>query len=393
LGGHTQVVQVYRAEGGEKNKMDTKTTGIIAVIVIVVIVGGVSAFFMWNAEEPNDAPNEVDEIVRDDVVSFLTDYDWDGVQSILEDSGIEVPEIREAIGEEFTFQHVNQGDPANPFHAKIETGWNEAGEALGADVATSWGYEDLEDALDHGQSAIDMGVDGMFIFNLAPDQWEPIVEEALEEDIEVVVMSSPMPQYEEYEVPFIGFELEEQGYHVGEYFVERIEEEGIEEPVDIAIFTEFIAPYATARSDGTLEALDDAGIEYNAFDMQEVGEDMAEARDTIEAFLMANPETDIVASLGSVSSAAAGLTLREEYEPGDKIWAGYDLLDQTVDAIKEGYGASNVDEVYNYGFLAAITLFLRARYDMRMGDMPVATVMVDQNNIEEFEYWAEKGIK
>ena len=81
------------------------------------------------------------------------------------------------------------------------------------------------------------------------------------------------------------------------------------------------------------------------------------------------------------------------YEPGEVLWCGYDLAPEVITGIQDGYGASNVDEVFNYGFLPAIALYLRAKYDFVVGDLPIATVMVTEANVEDYVYWAGQGIK
>ena len=293
------------------------------------------------------------------------------------------------LGEGLTFKYVNPGDPADPFHAKTVKGWNEAAKALKVNATVDFAYGDLGKAIDYVETAIALGVDGIFIFSLDPEGMHPYVKKAVEKGIAVAVMSSRDPVYGPDKVPFIGYGLAEQGYTLGKYLAERLED-----GANIAFFAEFLAPYSTLRRQGILQALDDAGLTYTAPDTFECGEELARAIDIIKTYLLAHPETDAVIGLGSVSTPSGTVALQDlGYEPGKVKWIGFDLLPETMEGIKLGYGASNADEVFNFGFNACIALYLKAKYDFVVGDMPVATAMVDDTNIEQYEYWVEKGIK
>ncbi|MCK4926201.1 substrate-binding domain-containing protein [Candidatus Aerophobetes bacterium] len=293
------------------------------------------------------------------------------------------------LGEGLNFVFVNAGDPANPFHAKIVKGWKEAVSALKVKATINFAYGDVSKSLDYIDVAIGLGIDGIYIFSLDPDGVHPYIEEALEKGIAVVLSSSRDPVYGPDQVPFIGYGLVEQGYTLGTYLARQLED-----GAHIALFAEFIAPYSDLRRQGILQAIDDAGLTYTAPDNFECGEDLARAVDIIKTYLIAHPETDAIIGLGSVTTPSGTVALQDlRYEPGKVKWVGFDLLPETVEGIKLGYGASNVDEVFNFGFNACIALYLKAKYDFVVGDMPVATAMVDKDTIEGFEYWVEKGIK
>jgi ABC-type sugar transport system substrate-binding protein len=293
------------------------------------------------------------------------------------------------LGEGLTFTYVTGGDPANPFQATTVRGWKEAAAALKVNENVNFGYGDLSKVIDYVNSAVATGVDGIFIFSLDPEGLHPSIVKAREAGIEVVTMSSRDTEYDGDEVPFVGFSLDDQGYTLGKYIAKQLKS-----PAHVAFFAEFVAPYSDMRKKGFLKALDDAGISYTASDTYECGEELARAIDTIKTYLLAHPETSAVIGLGSVTTPSGAVAMQDlGYEPGKVKWGGFDLLPETVEGIKAGYGGSNVDEVFNYGFWGCMALYLRAKYDFVVGDLPVATSMVDQSNIKGFEAWVEKGIK
>jgi simple sugar transport system substrate-binding protein len=292
-------------------------------------------------------------------------------------------------GGELNFIYVNPGDPADPFHAKTVKGWNEAASALKVNATVNFAHGDLSKVIDYVNSAIAIGVDGIFIFSLDPAGLHPSIKKAAEKGIKVVLMSSRDPEYGPDKVPFIGFDLKDQGYTLGKYMAGQLQS-----GAHIAFFAEFIAPYSAMRREGFLKALKDAGLAYTAPDTFEVGEEVAKCIDTIKTYLLAHPETNAIIGLGSVSTPSGAVALQNlKYEPGKVKWAGFDLLPETLEGIKAGYGASNVDEVFNYGFYGCMALYLRAKYDFVVGDLPIATIMVDKSNIKDYEAWVEKGIK
>ncbi len=297
-------------------------------------------------------------------------------------------------GEGLKFTYIDHGDPADPFHAKIVSGWKEAAAALGVEATELFAYADLAKTIDYVNAAIAAEVDGILVFSVDPEGLHPSVQLAVEKGIAIVLTSSRDPVFGPEEVPFVGFDIEEQGYTLGKYIAKQLEAAGLVSDVNIAFFAEFLAPYSVLRRQGSLRALEDAGITYIASDIFAVGVDLGVVIDKTKAYLLAHPDTAVLIGLGSLTTPAGGMVLQElGYKPGEVKWAGYDLMPETVESIKAGYGAANVDEVFNYGFSGCMTLYLKAKYDFTIGDITIATVMVDQTNIEDYVYWVERGIK
>ncbi|MBM3709379.1 MAG: substrate-binding domain-containing protein [Actinobacteria bacterium] len=311
-------------------------------------------------------------------------------------AAVETTAAEEVVAEEaLTFVHINASDPADPFISKISIGWKEACEKLGVNSQEQFAYADLAKMIDYTNAAIAANVDGFYVFNsLDAEALHPSIEAAVEKGIAVALVSSRDPVYGPDKVTFVGFDLEDQGHTSGVWLAEQLKASGLTSDVKIAFMAEFNAPYSQMRSGGTLKALDEAGITYKASEIYEVGIDLGVAVDKVKSYMLANPDTNALLGLGSLSSPATVMVLQElGYEAGEVKWCGYDLAPEVAAGIQAGYGASNVDEVFNYGFLPAMALYLRAKYDFVVGDLPVATVMVDSTNVEDFLSWVDKGIK
>lgn len=300
---------------------------------------------------------------------------------------VEVGEQEEEEEEEerLRFAYITPGDPGDPFQAAIVRGWQAATATFEVDETVGFGHGDWAAAIDLIDAQIAAGVDGIFVFSTDPDAVHPSIQRAVEKGIEFVVMSSRDPVFGPEQVPFVGFDLEDQGYTLGRHMAAQLEAAGLVSDVNISFFAEGVAPYSVARRGGILSALANEEIGYVASEIFAIGASMAEALDAVTVYLLAHPETDVLIGLGSITSAATVMALQElEFEPGAVKWSGFDLLPETAAGIRAGYGASNVDEVFSYGFLGALTLYLRVEHDLVVGDLPVATVMVDLANIEEF---------
>lgn len=315
----------------------------------------------------------------------------EAVEEAVEEAAEEVVVAEEAL----RFTHINASDPADPFISKISVGWKEACEKLGVKSEEYFAYADLAKMIDYTNTAIAANVDGIYVFNsLDAEALHPSIEAAIEKGIAVALVSSRDPVYGPDKVTFVGFDLEDQGHTSGVWLAEQLKASQLTSDVKVAFMAEFNAPYSQMRSAGTLKALDEAGITYIASEIYEVGIDLGVAIDKTKSYMLANPDTNALLGLGSLSSPATVMVLQElGYEPGEVKWCGYDLAPEVATGIQAGYGASNVDEVFNYGFLPAMALYLRAKYDFIVGDLPVATVMVDSTNIEDFLYWVDQGIK
>jgi len=330
---------------------------------------------------------------KEEAVEEVVEEAAEEVEEVVEEAAEEVEEV--VAEEKLTFVHINASDPADPFISKISIGWKEACEKLGVKSEEYFAYADLAKMIDYTNVAIAANVDGIFVFNsLDAEALHPSIEAAIEKGIAFALVSTRDPVYGPDKVTFVGFDIEEQGYTSGVWLAEQLKDSELVSDVKVAFMAEFNAPYSQMRSSGILRALDDAGITYTASEIYEVGIDLGVAIDKVKSYMLANPDTNALLGMGSLSSPATVMVLQElGYDPGEVKWCGFDLAPEVVTGIQAGYGASNVDEVFNYGFYPAMALYLRAKYDLVVGDLPIATVMVDSTNIEDFLYWVDQGIK
>ena len=316
---------------------------------------------------------------------------WMGLSFLLV-AALMLPACAEKVVEEeeeeakWEFAFICAGPLANPFIAKVFNGWTAALDAFGVDTTAGLAEYDLAQTIDYVDAAIAAEVDGIFIFSwYEPSGLTPSIQQALNKGIDVVVMSVEYPSFTPEEVPFIGVDYVVQGHTIGEYMAAQLKAEGLVSDVNVVDFsTDLTSPLFVNRWEGFLSGLTDEGIGYTASRFG-TPTDVAECIDTIKAYLLAHPETDVVFGTGSITTYAAVMALQAlGYDPGEVKWTGVDLDPETEVGVRAGYGATNVDEVYSYGFLAAVVLYMRVEHGLVVGNLPVYTAMVDQDNVDEY---------
>jgi simple sugar transport system substrate-binding protein len=286
------------------------------------------------------------------------------------------------------FAYILFGNLSHPFLAETYQGFKAACDLFGVDCVLSCAEYDETKMIDLVDAAVAQDVDGIMTFSWQdPHSLTPSFQRALDKGINVVHMSSHNPDFTAAQVPFIGFNVYDQGYTLGTDWANRLTAEGRVTDVNIGTFlTKTDSPLELDRRQGFLDALADGGIEYTSSDPTPTDPTQAVAMDQIKAYLLAHPETDLIMGTGGTPTAACFQAVDAlGYEPG-KVWvAGFDLLPEAVVGVRAGYGACNQDEVFPYGFLGATALYLRITHPpLVIKDLPIATVMIDKTNVDVY---------
>ena len=123
------------------------------------------------------------------------------------------------------------------------------------------------------------------------------------------------------------------------------------------------SPSSTERCQGFADGL---GVELGG-QMIDSGQDPAEIKNKVLAYLSANPDTQAVLTLGPVSADPTIAALNENGLAGDIYFGTFDLGSEIVQAIKDGVIAWGIDQ---QPFLQAyLPVVILANYD-RYGVLP-----------------------
>ncbi|MCF6321347.1 MAG: sugar ABC transporter substrate-binding protein [Rhizobiaceae bacterium] len=126
--------------------------------------------------------------------------------------------------------------------------------------------------------------------------------------------------------------------------------------------------------------------------MIDSGQDPAEIKNKVLAYLSANPETDAILSLGPTSAHPALAAIDENGMAGEIYMATYDLSDEIAVAVKKGTIAFAIDQQpYLQGYMAVVVLTNYARYGvLQSGDIKSGPGFITKDNIALVEKYAGK---
>jgi simple sugar transport system substrate-binding protein len=139
-------------------------------------------------------------------------------------------------------------------------------------------------------------------------------------------------------------------------------------------------PSLDARCEGFLKAMEDQGIPAQ---MLAISTDPAAAEDILAGYFDANPDTDIVLTLGPVG---AGIFYSFAATTGlDSVKHGtFDLSEAVITAIRDGTTRFTIDQQpFLQGYIAVQTLMLKARYGITpvIPVTPTGPSFVDAENV------------
>lgn len=185
------------------------------------------------------------------------------------------------------------------------------------------------------------------------------IRAAVDQGIDVVIMNSGTPEQvrELGALMFVGQPEYDAGLAAGQ----RAAEDGVESFVCVnhVISNTVVGERCRGFADGLGVELGDSMID--------VGQDPAEIKNRVTAYLSANPETDAILTLGPTSADPTIQAVEEMGLAGDIYFGTFDLGDEIVAAIEDGTIQWGIDQ---QPFLQAyMPVVILANYD-RYGVLP-----------------------
>lgn len=291
------------------------------------------------------------------------------------------PEIaaRAAEGKKLVFA-VSYHDPSVAFANPIRDGVVKAAADLGVDASfvgpVGGGAEKQIAEL---ETLIAKGVDGLAISSASTDALAPLINATLAKGIPVVAFNTDNPASER--LTFIGQDLVLSGRYVGQELVKYMGDTGkiVITSVDTA------AQWSLDREKGVRDELAKyPGIEIVG--IVNTGTESQQIYGTIENTFAANPDLTGIISLECCSFPQIGLYLKRNPRPAEFAAVGFDLLDQTLGLIKEGFLDSTISQnPYAQGYKSVEIL----TDIVKTGKMPEAmndtgAEIVDASNIDTY---------
>lgn len=268
----------------------------------------------------------------------------------------------------------------SPFWQRVSGGAEEGAEEAGVTITLAGATQEsnIQEQIDKVRAAITQQVDALLVAPTAADQLQPVLQEAVDAGIPVLLVDTNMPNWDGAET-FIGTDNVEAGRQGGEFILSQSDTGKIA----------FIAgvpgnPSTDDRVTGAKEAIEGSGIEIVA--ELNANSDRADARAAMADILQANPDLTMVfcanddMALGAIEAIkAAGK------DPGEMVIVGVDGNSDAVESIIAGEltasVAQNPENMGKKGVLSAKAFLDGEAIEERID---TGTTLVEASNAEEY---------
>ncbi|CTQ31707.1 sugar ABC transporter substrate-binding protein [Jannaschia rubra] len=286
----------------------------------------------------------------------------------------------QAIDDDLSYIMVSHAPDSDAWWNTIKNALNLAGEQMGVNVEyRNPPTGDLADMARIIEQAAASGPDGIITTVADYDVLAGPIRSAVDQGIDVIIMNSGTPEQvrELGALMFVGQPEYDAGLAAGQ----RAKGDGVESFV--CVNHKISNPVIADRCRGFADGL---GIELGS-SMIDSGEDPAEIKNRVMAYLNTNPDTDAILTLGPTSANPTIQAVEEMGLAGDIYFGTFDLGAEIVQAIKDGTIQWGIDQQpFLQAYLPVVVL---ANYD-RYGVLPGNNVnsgpgFVTADNIDKVE--------
>ncbi len=279
------------------------------------------------------------------------------------------------------------GPPGGVFANNVFNGAKQAEMDTGADVSYVFSDWDPQKMIQQFKESIAMSPDGIAIMGHgSQDAWEPLVAEAEEAGIIVTTQNVPLPrsqaEYSSAGLGYAGAIQYDAGWALGAEAVKRFD---LTEGDRAAVWGMLSQPSRGERSKGVIEALEDAGVEVDYFEIDQASNsDPAAATPQFAAYLASHPDAKlIVTDHGGLTATLETYFTAAGKGPDDVYGAGFDMSPATLAAIRGGWTDLVIDQQpWLQGYLPILQVCLTKVYGFSGLHVNTAGAFADQDNIE-----------
>ena len=273
-------------------------------------------------------------------------------------TGMAAPAL--ADGERYVL--VSHAPDSDSWWNTIRNGITLAGEQMGVEVEyRNPPTGDLADMARIIEQAAAAGPDGIITTLADYDVLSGPIRAAVDAGIDVIIMNSGTPAQarEVGALMYVGQPEYDAGYAAGL----RAAGDGVESFLCVNHYIS--SPSSTERCQGFADGL---GVELGS-QMIDSGQDPAEIRNRVLAYLNANPETDAILTLGPTSADPTLLALEENGMAGAIYFGTFDLGENIVQGIRDGVIQWGIDQQpFLQAYLPVVVLTNYHRYGVLPGN-------------------------
>ncbi len=283
---------------------------------------------------------------------------------------------------QYNITFLTHGGEENVFWASVHRGGQDAAALLGVDFVMIRPTEegDFAAQLASFEATLAQNPDGIITTIPHPDMFDDVIQRAVDMGIPVICSNTDDPEGADgnARLAYIGQDLVVAGYNLAQTLLEEIPEG---ETYHFLVSNGGPGQvWAEQRAKGIVTYLEGKGHSYDILDTT-IQMDVAQSR--IQAYLQANPETRGILTVEYNHASAARAAENLDYEPGELLIGGFDLVPEVLAGIQNGYIQLTVDQQpYLQGYLPVVQLFLMLEYGLSAWDVNTGNAFVDASNVD-----------
>ncbi|NDW52464.1 sugar ABC transporter substrate-binding protein [Aliiroseovarius sp. PrR006] len=286
-----------------------------------------------------------------------------------------------AEGEKYIL--VSHAPDSDSWWNTIKNGIALAGEQMGVDVEyRNPPSGDLADMARIIEQATASGPNGIITTLADYDVLSGPIKSAVDSGVDVIIMNTGSPDQarEVGALMYVGQPEYDAGYAAGL----RAKGDGVGSFLCVNHY--IVQPSSQERCQGFADGL---GVELGT-QMIDAGQDPAEIKNRVLAYLSANPDTDAVLTLGPTSADPTILALEENGMAGDIYFGTFDLGGEIVKGIKAGVIQWGIDQQpFLQAYLPVVVMTNYHRYGVLPGNnINSGPGFVTADGLEKIEMFA-----
>ncbi len=295
---------------------------------------------------------------------------------------------------------VHHASSGNVFWQAVQQGMNDACDQVGADCQMIFAQTegDLQQQLNNFQTAMAQQPDGIITSIVDDTIFDEPIAEALEAGIPVIASNTDDSEGAagNPRLSFIGQNLTAAGYGLAQAMSEEFPADG---PIQVLIgvsepgqsWSELRAQGIADFMDDYIEANPDRDISYERLDS---GTDLSATANRVAAYVQANPDLTAYFDTGYWHAGAANALRDLDYEPGQILLGGFDLVPVVLDEMEAGYIQYQIDQQpYLQGYLPIIQLNLMNEFGLSAWTVDTGSGLVTPDDVADIRALAEENVR
>lgn len=326
----------------------------VAIVVVLILGLAIGYFAGKGAAAPAEAPQP--QTVTQTVTQTTT-----VTQTVTQQAAQPGGEAK------YTFYYISHGGPADPWWAPVIKGAELAGEALGVNVVyqgpEKFSIKWLVDTL---QAASAAKPDGIIITITDYAALDEPLRKVIDQGIPVIAVNVYDPREPDERIPYmayIGQDEYQAGYKLAEYVLKWFQKEFGRLPNNAFVAIHEVGHVGLElRAKGIQDAFREAGA-AKVPEKVDITTDTTKAYEIMKSYLQANPDVEVIFTLGPLGAHPAMQLIEDEGLKGKVYVATVDLDDKILNGIQNDIVIAAVSQQpFAQGFLPVVFMYLYVEY-------------------------------